>query len=146
MASVFDACLLICSEVSGDQRIFIGGPLMIQQVQKFPRSDAAFPSTCQIQSRMSHQSEIPPNGAPSNAMSGVKRLRAREADDPRSLHHCHQCSNERGKLFTSGFKQNPRCKWQKVQTFLDRLSCRSTYLTMECPFFEIWKNYETFIY
>lgn len=53
-ASVFEACLLICSKVPGDLRIFIGGPLMIQQVQKYPSSDTTLPLACQIQIRLSH--------------------------------------------------------------------------------------------
>lgn len=73
-ASVFEACLLICSKVPGDLRIFIVAPLMIQQVQKYPSSDTTLPLTCQIQFHLSHQKEIPPHAAPKDMMSGVKRL------------------------------------------------------------------------
>lgn len=96
-ASVFPACLLICSKVPGDLRIFIGAPLMIQQLQKYPSSDATLPLTCQDQIRLSHQEEIAAHTVPSDMMSGVKRLRVRKAGDLTSLHHYRQHNKDRMK-------------------------------------------------
>lgn len=73
-ASVFEACLLICSKVPGDLRIFINAPLMIQQVQTYSSSDTTLPLTSQILLHLSHHKEIPPHGTPMDMMSGVKRL------------------------------------------------------------------------
>ena len=54
-ASVFEASLLICSKVPEDPCIFIGAPLMIQQVQKYPSSDTTLSLTHQIQISLIHQ-------------------------------------------------------------------------------------------
>lgn len=66
--------LLICNKVSGDQRIFISAPLMIQQEQKYPASDT--PLSLPAKSRAAwDRREMPPHTALCNMTSGFKRLR-----------------------------------------------------------------------
>lgn len=86
-ASVFEACLLICSKVSGDQRIFIAGPMndtARTNVQELPVH--FLPKPCQPErnasTRLSEQ----------HGVRGGKRSRIGEAGDLKSLHHCRQHS------------------------------------------------------
>lgn len=96
-ASVFEASLLICSKVPEDPCIFIGAPLMIQQVQKYLSSDTTLSLTHQIQISLIHQ-KIPSPAAASDRMSGVKRLGVWKTGDLTSLYLYHQQSNKRIKV------------------------------------------------